>query len=65
MQKSLKLMQALVRQPGELDRALSVDDSADKMSLADTLITLTRASSVDAVSEAAAHNKIRRLKRRD
>lgn len=65
MRKNMKIVQALVERPAELERLISADEKADKLSLADTLITLMRSSSVDAVEEAQAENKILRMPRRD
>ena len=63
MRKNLKLIQAMVEQPAELDRAISSDESADKLSLADTLIKLVRSSSEDLFVQARAERRALRLRR--
>lgn len=65
MQKNLKIIQALVEQPAALESVISADENANKMSLADTLITLTRSSSVDAVADSETQRKVRRLRRKN
>lgn len=65
MRKNLKIVQALVQRPAEVERLISADEKADTLSLADTLVTLMRSSSVDAVEEAQAEHKILRMPRRD